>query len=557
MMVSIVGDHYQVDKYAVDTGVVTLIGNLPATNPTLTNMPEDFVQVGLSLFLVGTFMPPIRVFGPTSVEFVQFWDALPGTWSFDGVNTVTSDSPGTYFTDQLLSIGDTVAVGSSGGVSATVATVGVPDTDTFTVGAGFGGPFVGRRLFTPGVAAPTLSGPGSCSSVDFHQGRLVLAGFDATPTRVVLSEANDPFVTGFSESFAGGAVDVEVTARTDTPFRWILSKGNRLFFGGEHQMISTAPGLEITGLAGGFRVEVHDTVGFSTAKPVADDARVVAVSEDSSDLHSVSFDELTQSLVGQPLSALNHALSNGILEIVLKPPTADDPVKRVFGRRASDIVVWSQPVGNAQGAWSRITLPADAGLVRLLRLDSRIFLVIQTTETSQMGISELTFGGTSKLDFSRVRTSGTPTTSWTGADSTLRLQKGFAIVDGIPDGYVDVDAAGAFTTSRAGTQAVIGLSATARMRLLEPQIEDEKGSSAFRKRKRVRAMVKVRDTAQVTFNEQPLFSNVLPAPGQDLPVRSDAVEVGGLGWSRSIEDEIQSVGAYDVTVEGVSREVVI
>lgn len=537
-----------------DESFVTPFGAL-----TLANYePQDLSGVistsiaGPAMFIASQYFPPRRIAVQSNGSVVLttalvFYQQLFGTVTptsggnvWNGVNTLFLDQlvPGSVilFRGQTFVVG---AVGSQTNFTTTLNFVGVSATDRAAV--------VDNSFFNAANDRPRL--------VQFYAGRLIYFTSQNMPTGMWASQTNQPFIIGAAGVEDDAPINVEYLTEGLDSFTFALAAG-RLYLGSTNgEFAIGASEIGLTPATAG--IDVIGTTG-SVQTPAATTTDVFFfINSPRTQLMAGQFDDIRKAVVLQDLSFLSpHLLSPLVQHLAYRPATGDDRTARLFlvmkdGSLATcgvslqnNVITWSSWqiesfTVNAVGA-SKTTayVSVDDGSFLIL---SKLGAIGEESFLLDLAVSYPASPVITLVPEQQGRTVGawSDTIGFLGYFVPDFQGKIFLLDPPVPFGTV-----------------VVGLPYAPVLQLLPAALTDEQGPRLNRKRRVVRTIVDVFNTALLYINGVQVIGNAATPAGIQVPVRSGVFMSRSLGWSRQDETEITVPAGFPAVLRSVTREVV-
>ena len=565
---------FDIYRIRPDTGSLTIIGSITGLisyQPGQGACRTQWAQQGDSLFLTNlVFDGTYRVFGNgLSFAAVQFYSEITGTVEFStgsttvtGTNTrfteeITLPSPAQIYVNgvvyDIASVTDDVTLDLTAAytdISFTGVSAAVPIEDDAS--------YINNEALAPGLAFV----PGA---VAFYQNRLVLgASLFHGRQHIWMSALYDPFVIKAAPQLVisdAQPLDFDLSGAEDTIY-WMLG-GDTLFIGGqvkEYTLIDRSfvgPNSPPNFITAGTR-------GSNEFTPVTQlDGRVIFIPDKSPEVILFEFRELEQRFAPIDIASLARHLTQGVTSITQRGKINEDPIRRVFFVKDSEMVIASEVVEDQLPAFSRFSY-ATSGLsiTDIVTSDKRVFVWASRDSDNFVSLLEIvpdTDGYVVDLRTTATPTGGIPTTTWSVNEPSLYNKSIIAIVtqaggDPYSAQFVDVDNGGNFILQQEASAVFVGIPVVG---VIEPHFAvtgDQLGASINRPHRTLSITVGVRNTKQFLINEETQTPELLLPLGVERADRTSSFKHYLLGWAYDHIITISSLPPYDATILTVTKE---
>lgn len=531
--------------------------------------------VGPAMFVAAHFFFPQRFFIQTASsitnyqnvrEQVQFYEELLGTVDLEnGSTTVTGVD--TLFFDQL-GAGMTVLIEGQ-----TYEVANVTSAEEFTLTTAYTGLSVSGVRIAKQVSYPFGNAfTGRPRLVTFYKSRIIYFATKEKPTGMWASKPNDPFTIVPGSVHDNAPIQAELLATGLDEFRWVMSS-NVLLLGSAHgeyllQVDSDGP-LTPTN----FSLVRIGANGGSTVPPALLEAGAVYVSRDSSQIFYSQFDFARQGFASNDLALFApHLLTDSISAIAYRPSKRGDPANRLFFLLA-DGTVRIFTFDEVQGiqAWSRFDyeggetdgVPTNISSIYATN-GSVFFLTHRGTDYATLCYlgedrSRVSVGGGHEwpeildFDFPAFFGTGGGTRNDTDPLRVNRYVGVYSTVMGYLGTFENVDGVVTLPATVPGGELYIGVPYRPECDLLPATSDTQQGVLLNRRRRLIRTLVSVRETAQLNINGIAQLGDIPPVQGREL--FTGVLEQRQLGWVIKERSHIDTPGIFRATVLSLTREI--
>lgn len=524
---------------------------------SVLSTPEDMAgavsvaQAGNSIFLASQYFLPRQIVlpetGSVSMTVPAFYAQLFGTLEPQS-GTDKWLGTDTIFQDQL-SPGDTVLFR---GEQYTVSSV-TSQTEFHTTQV-YNGPSIIDRgavheptLFLGADERPRL--------VAFFAGRLIYLTTVEKPTGMWASQTNQPFIMVPAGVEDDAPINVEYLSEGLDSFRWVVAS-SRLFMGssqGEYAIGSADEGLTPATAS----IQKIGTSGGAQTPPATTGDIVYFVNYARTQVLAAQFDFYRQAVTTDDVSFLApHLLRDGILQMAHRPSTGDDRTPRLLVvTSVGGLVACGIAPNQNVISWGSLNVdPYQADAVGASKTTA--YVSVHDDEFVILARFGAARSGGFLLDLAQVYAAAPTVQLQTYQfDQTLGVyssEAGFL-------GYFTPDVLGRIDLSGfpgLGGKLSVGLAYSPRIVLLPAVITDRKGPRLNRKRRVVRTLVDVLDTALLYINGTQVVGNAANPTGNDVSPKTGVFPFRSLGWVDQDRIEISAPAGFPATIRSITREVV-
>lgn len=419
-------------------------------------------------------------------------------------------------------------------------------------------------------------GPYNAVAVAVYQGRLVLGGDSSTSSiqgqsRLYFSSSTDPLVVEPSpqlEPIPSSPIELDVIIGGEDQIQW-LSGGDRLFIGGSRREYVEVNPQPISNTVDGLpRFTPVGDAGSNPATPFeVFDGRAFFAPKNGGAINMFQYNFDSARYQPQNLVLGSQSLFGSITHMAYRPPTSDDSLGRMLIRNDDDTLVFgSFQSMESRPAWTPVEYDDAFKIHALCAVKGEIYVVIERNSGGDMTVARFAFDDWTYTCDMQMDGSGSGT-AWTvpAADQTtfpsgIYPAIGVITVDSQPHeiflGYLTV-AANAFTTPISVNSVKLGYKFDSKMVPLTAAAVDQLGSGQSRKRRIVRANIKLRDTSQVRVDGELLLQDYPIYMERELPPTTGVVEKVCTGWSYDPTIEFEGEIPYNATIVSINMKVAV
>lgn len=345
----------------------------------------------------------------------------------------------------------------------------------------------------------------------FHQGRLWLGGLKSRPATLLASRAGQYFDFGLGTGLDNEAMMLTIdTDQLNAVHQLHSGRGLLIFTSGAEHAITVPPPITPTNVA----VEEQSRRGIRRYARIDEvDGAILFVQRGGAALRQFVYDELEQSWRADLLSLLAPHLIRTPRDVVIRKSAVQDDadVALLPDADGAGITVLSTLRSQEVAAFARWTVAGSVLGVTALA-SGQVFAAVLRAGTPRL----LTWDAACVLDHASRFSFASPVTQVSVPH--LAAQPAVAVLDGRPEGVVQVAVDGTASLPRAAKTVEIGTGYELLIRTLPVEPRDPTGALIGRRSRIVRAAVRVHRSGAFTLRSDVLGARVLggpPAPPLD------------------------------------------
>jgi len=408
--------------------------------------------------------------------------------------------------------------------------------------------------------------------VTFYKSRIIYFATKGRPTAMWASKPNDPFTILPGSVHDDAPIEAGLLATGLDEFRWVMTS-NVLLLGSAHGEYLLQVDSEGPMTPTNFSLVRIGSNGGSTVAPALLEAGAVYVSRDSSQIFYSQFDFARQGFASNDLALFApHLLTASISAIAYRPSKRGDPANRLFFLledgtiriftfdEVQGIQAWSRfdyEGGETNGIPVRVSsLYATNGSVFFLTYRGSDYATLTYLGEDRARVS--VGGGHSwpeilDFDFPAFFGTGGGTRNDTDPLRVNRYVGVYSTVMGYLGTFENVDGVVTLPATVPGGELYIGVPYRPECELLPATSDTQQGVLLNRRRRLIRTLVSVRETAQLNINGIAQLGDIPPVQGREL--FTGVLEQRQLGWVIKERSHIDTPGIFRATVLSLTREI--
>ena len=351
----------------------------------------------------------------------------------------------------------------------------------------------------------------------FHQGRLWLGGLKSRPSTLLASRVGQYFDFDLGTGLDNEAMMLTIdTDQLNAVHQLYSGRGLLIFTSGSEHAITVPPPITPTNVA----VEEQSRRGIRRFARIDEvDGAILFVQRGGAALRQFVYDELEQSWRADLLSLLAPHLIRAPRDVVIRKSAVQDDADVVLLPDAdgAGLTVLSTLRSQEVAAFARWTVEGSVLGVAALA-SGQVFVAVVRDGTPRL----LMWDAACVLDHSHRFSFASPVTQVSVPH--LAGRAAVAVLDGRPEGTVQVGADGTAVLPRAAKAVEIGIGFEVLIRTLPVEPRDPTGALIGRRSRIVRASVRVHRSGAFTLRSDVLGARVLggpPAPPLDTEPPSE------------------------------------
>lgn len=345
----------------------------------------------------------------------------------------------------------------------------------------------------------------------FHQGRLWLGGLKSRPATLLASRAGQYFDFGLGTGLDNEAMMLTIdTDQLNAVHQLHSGRGLLIFTSGAEHAITVPPPITPTNVA----VEEQSRRGIRRFARLDEvDSVIVFVQRGGAALRQFVYDELEQSWRADLLSLLAPHLIRAPRDVVIRKSAVQDDADVVLLPDADGAGITALSTLRSQEVAAFARWAVEGTVLGLAALaGGEVFVAVLRGGTPRL----LTWDAACVLDHASRFSFATPVTQV--AVPHLAGRTAVAVLDGRPEGTIQVAADGTAPLPRLAKTVQIGIGFDVLIRTLPVEPRDPAGALIGRKSRIVRAAVRVHRSGAFTLSSDVLGARLLggpPAPPLD------------------------------------------